>query len=117
MTALHKSYPGILNDFPQGTTIPISFTFKDGNAAVIDITNYVVEVIFSINANGSPTLKTITIPITNGPLGLAAGEITDEETAAFAAGLLYYTARYTTPAGKKYIIDIGQISVIESSIA
>ncbi len=104
-------YPGILKDIPQGTTVPLEFTFTDDELTPIDITDYSLQILLAAQLGDEPDLV-INLPVGNAGTGVFVGEISDEQTAELLTGTYFYTIKYTKPDGRTYIIDMGKIKVL-----
>ena len=109
---LYSQYPGILDDFPQGTTVPVVFTFNDSAGDPIDVTGYTMSIVLSLKRGFSPIALTVNIVIGSAINGIMEGELSVANTTALDAGNYYYIIKYTKPDGKAYVIDMGKVTVI-----
>lgn len=105
-----NNYTGFLSDIVQGDTRDFRIEVTLSGSAV-DITGSTFYLTFDTDKDISttPELEIIITDLSDPVNGITVGTVSDEQTAALPVGVLYYSLRYVTNAGKTYILDMGKI--------
>jgi hypothetical protein len=108
-----NNYPGFLSDIVQGDTkdFRIAITLEGVAVDITGSTFYLTLDVDKVIAT-APELEVTITSLSDPTNGITTGTITDTETAALTAGTMYYSLRYVTAAGKTYVLDMGEITVL-----
>jgi hypothetical protein len=87
----------------QGTYYAVSFTFKDSDDAVINITGYTFEADFKESRTDTAALVSLTTAnggfvVTDGPNGMMEMRLTAVQTALLPVGRIVFDVLRTDPA-------------------
>ncbi len=110
MTALH-SFPGLLSDFPRGTTVPLRFDIVDTEGTAIDVTGGKVYLRISKRQDGDTADLIVELNPTTPAEGLFTGRISDTETLSLEHGEYFYSLKFIDSSDDTYTFDMGQIDV------
>ena len=108
-----SQYPGLLENFPRGTTVPIKFEMKDPDGVIVDVTGGKVFLAFSTSYPGTAT-PTLEVEIDPGDptLGEFEGEITGTQSLTLTAGSIYYEFKFIDVNDKPYVFDMQKIKIL-----
>lgn len=109
-----NGFPGLVGDFPRGTTIPLTFTFKDPDGNPVDVTNCKVYFLLSLNEDGTPVAIESVMSAADPVNGVIYGEMSDSETLALTANKYYYSLKFIDAAGRAFVFDQGKVKVFEA---
>lgn len=111
-----NGFPGFISDIVQGSTR--DFTIKiqrnvDDVITPVDLTGakFYVSFAYDEDKDTVPEFVVTIDPPTDPTNGITIGTILASDTIDLTPGLMYYSVRYINPAGKPYVIDMGEIEI------
>ena len=105
-----NGYTGFLSNIVQGDTkdFRVAITLED---VAVDITGskFYLTIDTDEDNTTTPVVEVEITDLSDPVNGITTGSISDTETAKLTPGVIFYSLRYITAAGKAYVLDMGRI--------